>query len=398
MKRLSILLIYAGLFFNCQFSIVKCQMSVPLCSDWVATVDEQTQRIVLKWRPSPGDAVMGYHICSGSPCVDYDTVFGRLDTTYICMDHSPLERHTYRLHVFDSSYNVSQLTPPFGNMVLTADIPECEQTVRVAWSPCDTMPGGLGGYRLMAMLEPRDSVYSAIATLPVGSDTTYTIDLPDEVTRVNVKVQAFNQVRTIVSQSNVVSAVRQTIRHATANSITTISYDSVNRNVRLGLLVDTAFTYTIWRSIDGSPWSVIDTVHPATTNPTYIDRDISRYGLLHCYQISVKDKCGLNDRYSHTVWITVPEPPPINISIPNIIIVGSEQNGSFRPVMSGIMGDIYEMNIYSRSGLLVFRTADPAAAWQPARDTPQGAYTYNIRVRFSDNKIHRYVGTIVIIK
>ncbi len=387
-------------FFIFVFSLLMAQNddSVALCSDWVATVDEQSQRIVLRWRPSPDSTVMGYHICTGSPCWNYDTVFGRLDTSYICLDHSPLERHIYKLHVFDSSYNVSQLTPPFGNMVLTADIPECESNVDVSWTPYDSMPGGLGGYRLMAKFEPIDTAFVLVGSFGADDLREHSVDLPDAVTTVHFKVLAFNTTGTIVSQSNIVSAERRTARTACCNSITSIWYDSVRNSVNLELYVDTAFRHTLWRSIDGSPWQFLDTVRSATTETVYCDTRINRYDSLHCYQLSVSDECGLNERFSLTVWTTVPDPPPTGIAIPNVIIAGSETNGAFRPMVLSLMGDIYELSIYNRNGLLVFHTEDPHESWLPSNETPQGIYTYHLRIRYLNNKIHTYVGTVLLIK
>lgn len=377
---------------------LRAQEPVTLCSDWLATVDDSSQNIVLRWRPSPDSNVMGYHICSGTPCVDYDTVFGRLDTTYICLNHSPLEQHTYRLHVFDSAYNVSQLTPSFGNIVLTAEIPECQPTVTASWTPYEGMPGGLGGYKLMAMMEPTDTAFTQVGVFSANDSLRYTIDIHDNTTRVNLKVVAFNQQGTLESHSNIVGAERRTARTACCNSISAISYDSVRRQVALQLYADTSFTHTIWRSIDGSPWRVIDNIRPAQTESEYYDTDINRFDLLYCYQISVADDCGLNEQFSHTVWINVPAPPQPSIYIPNVIVAGSENNGAFRPVTNGIMGDLYQLNIYNRSGLLVFSTEDPAAEWKPADNVLQGAYSYHLRIRFNDNKIHTYIGTLIIIR
>lgn len=393
-------LVCVSLFLISHFSflISSAQDTVPLCSDWVATVDGETQQIVLRWRPSPGSTVMGYHICSGSPCVDYDTVFGRLDTTYICLDHSSLERHSYRLHVFDSAYNVSQLTPHFGNMVLSADIPDCQRIVDVVWTPYEGMPDGLGGYYLMAMIEPMDTDYVLMAGFPANVPLQYSFDIPDSATQVHLKVLAYNVGHTLVSQSNIVSAGRSTAHHANSNSISAICFDSVLCAVRLEMLVDPDFCYTLWRSVDGSPWAVIDSICPDTPTATYIDRSINRFNSLHCYQLSVKDDCGMNEQFSDAVWITVPDLPPAGIAFPNIIVAGSEANGSFCPALSGIMGDIYELYIYSRNGLLVYSTNDPFAAWQPSKETPQGAYTYTLRVRFNDNKIHTYIGTFLLIR
>ena len=61
---------------------------------WVATVDETSRQIVLSWTPSADTQAMGYHICTGNPCLDYDTVFGRSSDSYVCQDHDPLLRHT----------------------------------------------------------------------------------------------------------------------------------------------------------------------------------------------------------------------------------------------------------------------------------------------------------------
>ena len=65
---------------------------------------------------------------------------------------------------------------------------------------------------------------------------------------------------------------------------------------------------------------------------------------------------------------------------------------------TGLMGDIYELYIYNRNGTLVFHTDDPTAAWQPDNSMPQGAYAYHLRLRFNDNKIHTYIGTVIIVK
>lgn len=399
-KRLRTLICISLLFiFHFSFSNhAVAQEAVPLCSDWVATVDEQTQRIVLRWRPSPDSSVMGYHICTGTPCLNYDTVFGRLDTTYICMDHDPLEQHTYRLHVFDSVYNVSELTPPFGNMVLTAVIPECEGSVNVSWTPYSGMPDGIGGYRLMAKLDPIDTAFELI--LGIGADETleYSFDLPEEVTMVNLKVLAYNTSGTLFSQSNIVSAERLTARAACCNNIDNICFDSVENTILLTLNVDSSFKHTLWRSIDGSPWRIIDTIRSATTNTVYRDTNINRYDSQYCYQLSVRDECGMNEQFSCTAWVAVPAPPPASIYIPNIILTGSETNCTFLPVMQGLMGDMYELSIYNRNGLLVFHTEDPLAAWQPPDNIKQGAYTYYIRLRFNNNRVHTYAGTVVVVR
>ena len=60
---------------------LRAQDAVMPITGWMATVDEATQQIVLTWHPSADPHAMGYHICTGSPCLDYDTVFNRYDTS-----------------------------------------------------------------------------------------------------------------------------------------------------------------------------------------------------------------------------------------------------------------------------------------------------------------------------
>lgn len=374
------------------------QEPVTPCTDWLATVDEATQRIVLSWRPSADSATMGYHICTGNPCLDYDTVFGRLDTTYICADHSPLETHTYRLHVFDTAYNVSSLTEPFGNIVLQALVPECDPEVTLSWTPYTGMPGGLAGYRLMMRLEPYDDDFVQYHTVAPDAMTSYSFEMPSGVVRAHIKVLAHNASGSLVSQSNLVSFDRQTIDTAAFVEISQAGYDSLDGAVKLVFNIDTSYHsadhYTLWRSVDFSPWREI-----ATGNwQQYSDNDVNLYDSLYCYQLSVYDACGLNEKFSATACVVLPDPPEPEVDIPNVIIVGSPENGAFLPNVIGLAGDIYELHIYDRRGLLVFTTTDPTVPWRPGPSTPQGAYAYVLRVRYVNGFVQSYVGTLLVIK
>lgn len=374
------------------------QEPVAPCTDWIATVDSATQQIVLRWRPSTDSAAMGYHICTGMPCLDYDTVFGRLDTSYICIDHSALEAHTYRLHVFDSAYNVSSLTPSFGNIVLQASVPACSTIVNASWNPYTGMPEGLAGYRLLVRLEPLDDDYSIYYYTGASGTLSYTFDIPGNATHVHMMVEAYNVGGTLVSHSNIVSVERQTIDTARFVEITSVRYDTAANTIRLSFNTDTAYHgadhHTLWRSIDGSPWRVIDNGNWQVYN----DNDINRFDSLYCYQLSIYDACEINEKFSATACTVVPNPPDPGVSIPNIIIVGDPDNSSFLPQVAGLNGDLYELTIYNRMGLQVFTTTDPATPWTPSSSTPQGVYTYMLHVRFATGIIQSYVGNFLVIK
>lgn len=396
-----VMLLYISIAALMPFSTLRSQEAVAPCTDWLATVDEATQQIVLRWRPSADSTAMGYHICTGSPCIDYDTVFGRLDTTYTCSDHSALEPHRYRLHVFDTAYNVSSLTPSFGNIVLHAEAPECATSVDVSWTPYIGMPEGVASYRLLAMLEPYDTAYTTYYTTSPGGTFACTVELGSGVTHVHLKVQAFNNGYTLMSQSNVVSFERPTIDTATYVDIVSISFDSTNDVVRLLLDADTSYHadhYTLWRSVDARPWQALATLPYPLASEVYLDNSINLYDSLHCYQLSTFDGCGLNEKFSATACIVVPDPPEPGMALPNIIIAGDPDNGAFLPKAVGLDGETYNLTIYNRMGLQVFTTDNPTDAWRPASTTPQGAYTYVLRVRYMTGIVKSYVGTVVVIK
>jgi len=377
------------------------QEAVPPLERWIASVDTATGHIELSWNASPGPRVMGYHICTGDTCREYAVVYGRMDTTYTCTDHSSLERHVYAIHVFDSSAYVSSLTPHFGNMVLRADLPECATMVEARWSPYEGMPGGLRGYRVMVRQEPFDVEYLVIQTVDSGGELRHRFEMNPSATRVSVMVQAVGHGEGLVSTSNVVSVTRRTVDSAARCDIVEATYDSVRNTVGLVFDADTAYRgadYRLWRSVDGSPWEAIATVAPWRAT-RYSDRDINRFDSLYCYQLSVTDACGLNERFSATRCLVVPDPPEPAAALPNAVVAGDEgPNGVFLPRVRGMMGDLYELYIYDRRGRLIYQTTDPAAGWRPAADTPQGAYAYALRLRYNNNDIATYTGTITVIK
>ena len=407
MKNVLAQIFCVSLLFNFHFSIFTSlsaqEEPVAPVTRWIATVDEHAQQIVLSWTPSADTLTMGYHICTGNPCLDYDTVFGRPSNIYICHDHDPLEQHTYRIHVFDSAYNVSALTPSFGNIVLSANVPPCSDTVTVAWTPYVGMPGGVASYVLWVKREPMEEGY----VLSYSTDTTgplsYQFELADNITRVWLKVQALGFVDTagtrLVSQSNVVDVKRLTADSAAFIDITAATYDSTATRVQLSFDIDTAYHadhYTLWRSVDESPWQELALLPPSVD--TYVDRSVNPFDSLYCYRLSVTDACDLNEKYSSIRCVVIPTPPEPSAFFPNVVVVGDPANGTFLPSLQGLKGDLYELFVYNRQGLLVYSTADPSAGWTPQASTPQGAYTYALRCRFNTNAVKTFTGTLLVIK
>ena len=109
----------------------------------IVTVDTLTDSIVVSWYPSESEDVAGYIICTGSPCVSPDTVYG---TRYaVAYQAEPI---TFRVFAIDSCGNPSQLSPPCNNLSLRVRADSCGGTVTAQWNDYRNMPGGMGKYCL----------------------------------------------------------------------------------------------------------------------------------------------------------------------------------------------------------------------------------------------------------
>lgn len=371
---------------------------VELSARWLATVDETTQQIVLLWSPSPTPNTMGYHICTGSPCIDYDTLFGQMDTTLVCIDHSPLERHTYRLHVFDSNYNVSPLTPSFGNVVLHAYIPDCEDYIVSDWNPYGAMPGGIDRYVLMARTDSSDGTYSEIYTTNDSSLLFHTFQLPDGATRIFLKVLVLGH-NGDTSQSNVVMIARPASDTTHPPAITHATFDSIEGRVHLTMELDTAADYLLMRDIDSSGWTLMDTLHPDTSPYSYTDTIINRGNKVYCYRLVMDDDCNTHRIQSDPQCLYIPQASPAEIYAPNVIISGDGSNGTFRPIVkSRIPIRTYELSVFTRLGMLIYRCSGTDCDWSPSPNIPMATYTYLLLCHFEDGSIEQYTGTVTVIK
>ena len=378
---------------------LPAQGVVTPCEGWLASVDEASQKIVLSWHPSPDRYFLCYYICTGFPSIAYDSVFGRNDTTYVCQDHSPLERHTYRMYIKDSSNSASSITPPFCNMVLEASVPECATEVVASWNHYTGMPSGRAHYTLMAKYEPMDDDYREIYSTSDSVGLVHTFTLPESATRARLKVRALDDWG-YCSYSNVVEVERRTVDTAAVVGIAAAAVDSAVTSVTLALSVDASYhgaPYVLYRRNNGDSWQQL-AVLPDPPPAVYLDPVANPYDTLYCYLLGVKDACGLNERFSDTMCVALPDPPKPEIFFPNAVIVGDGRNGTFRPVPRGLKGDLYELDSYTRTGLLVFHSSDPAEGWTPRPDVPQGAYIYSLRCRYNSNAVEHYVGTVTVIR
>ena len=111
----------------------------------------------------------------------------------------------------------------------------------------------------------------------------------------------------------------------------------------------------------------------------------------------IKDAHGCVD--STEIEIQIIENTPLYV--PNCIILSSENNSIFKPVMENPDRESYSMRIYDRWGMLVFYTNNYNGGWNGhynGKPVPQDVYTYIIQYKDpQDNKIKIKNGSITIL-
>ena len=120
-------------------------------AEWgVVTVDQASQRIVLRWNASRDTDIMGYIILEGTPSITIDTVFGRQNTSYTYTFNDSIYVHQFRILAFDSCRQASEITKQCNNVVVILETEPCGQNVVASWNKYNNMPSGIAAYELWA--------------------------------------------------------------------------------------------------------------------------------------------------------------------------------------------------------------------------------------------------------
>lgn len=374
------------------------------CALRLCSVDTLARSILLSWEPSPDTDVMGYYICTGSPCRDYDTVWGRLSTTYLCPQDvsDAAAEHSFRILAFDSCYQASPLTPYYHNPVLTLHADSCSRLLRASWNRYINMPDSVGRYRLC--LRIGDSLHR----FDFGSEGPFFMDtlLADPlIAEADGWLEVSNTSDTLCALS---LPVRFRFTHgdtAQRLSITQLSYDASDPSITLSFDIDPDFlsdTLILYRSqADGEMEEYDRFTMGGSPDFRYTDREVSRAAISYSYRIGIYDRCGQWVKLSDTLLLTLPELADPAAYIPNVIIYGHERCGRFCPRLLALIPDGYSLDIYNRRGEHILHTSDPSACWDGTRQgipQPQGTYTYSITCRHTDGSLRNYLGTITLIR
>lgn len=371
------------------------------CGMGIASVDPFSNQIMVWWEASMDSDIAGYYICYGNPCLGLDTVWGKHNTIYICNQLSVEESHQFRVLAFDSCFKASPLTPRFGNLLLRVHLEDCPLGVHASWQGCDSLPGGMGGYRLMASFNGGSE--RSVATLG-PMDHSYRLPVDDTVSMVTLRVAALSTDGIEKAWSNSRSVPIQVFDSSWALSIAQIRYDAESSAVNLHLAAHRGFAgehFDLYRGVNGRDEMLLTHFYPNQAEWDYQDMDLGPRDTLVSYRLQRVDSCGRVRQSSSKVQVVVPMAPPTAAFFPNIFTPDCSSNNLFKGNYVSVLRQGFVLRIYNRIGLLVFSTADPDEAWDgrfQGNPLPTGTYVYQAYCPQREGGIKRLTGTVLLVR
>ena len=146
-------------------------------------------------------------------------------------------------------------------------------------------------------------------------------------------------------------------------------------------------------------------VHPSSLIEfpnTYLEQPV--ISGKYCYYVKAYEGSGatLGDYTSNSNTVCVSQTP--RVFIPNVFSPNSDgENDLFYPYVSLAGLNNYELRIYDRWGMLVFRSKYPHQGWNGyqlngKKKAPVGSYVYYLNFSDGDNEPHTYSGSVLLIR
>lgn len=391
----------AGIFYQDNLPTAPCALRT--CS-----VDTVLRRVRLSWYPSPDTDILGYYICRGFPCMEYDTAWGRLNTTYLCpADLDPLQPQRFRVLAFDSCFQASPLTGYYSFPAIQSEPLPCDHRhLRISWQPYYNMPDSVGAYRLFYRFagdtqlrcHVADSRGELLFDTLVDNLAVSSVHCWLRVDSRNDSLRACSLPRTFLLGR------ADTARYVELRSA---QFDPEAPSVTLAYAIDTAFagdgTCRIERRLlSDSLFAVVaDISRSGAAEEQFTDLDVRRTDSGYVYRIGVPDDCGQWVKYSDTLRLLLPPVEEAAAFFPNVILAGHPDLGRFCPSYLSPLAEGYSLDIYNRLGIRCFHTDRLDQCWDGAGPSgtplPQGTYVFHACCHHADGTIQTYTGTILLL-
>lgn len=257
------------------------------------SIDIDLQQLTLNWTPSNSEDVYGYIVCSGSPCVAIDTIWGADASTYQCDECSVEELNSLAVMAFDTCFNTSLRTNTHTNMVLNAKRNDCSDKVKLSWNAYTDFDSGTEKY---------DIYYRE------GESGNYNLVLSTQNTEETITIDASKPLHAfyIEAVSNNGTIARSNLRTLSVDAETQVDFIEIRRvsvrenntDVELELYVDASIVvpfYELRRSENGGSYTLIANIPYSGNNTlTYTDNlPQSAAESSFSYIFAAPDRCGL---------------------------------------------------------------------------------------------------------
>lgn len=266
-----------------------------------SSVDVESQKLNLVWTPSSSADVYGYVVCSGSPCIAIDTVWGADVSNYVCEQCNVEERSSFAVMAFDTCFNTSLRTETHTNIVLRAQRQDCSERVLLSWDEYRDFESGVEKYNIYY----RDAASAAYTLIMSSTNTEEELQIDLSLGSCSFYVEAVSN-DGIRANSNAVTVDVSVSRQVDFIEIRRVSVRENNTEVDLEFYVDASLpvsAYRLQRSVDGgSPSTVATLAYTGRSTLTYTDKlPSSAAEHLFCYTFSAPDECGLTYKSSASV-------------------------------------------------------------------------------------------------
>lgn len=254
------------------------------------SVEQNSQQVFLEWTPSTADDVWGYVVCSGSPCVALDTLYGADVSSYVCNTCSPEQINSLAIMSFDSCFNTSLRTDSHSNMALSAQREECSDVVQLLWNEYE----GFDVQHYEIYKRENNTTFAL-----VGNSQT-----PNHQIQIDPTIQSFDFYVVAVGNNGIRSnsnTVNLTLTYAAKPQWVEIRKASVkenNRGVELEFFVDASVhggNYILKRSENGGDYRKVANVPFTGDNTLTYSDNISLEGNNNTYSyiLDAPDACNL---------------------------------------------------------------------------------------------------------
>lgn len=278
-------------------------------AEWgVVTVDQSTQRIVLRWNASRDTDIMGYIILEGTPSITIDTVFGRENTTYTYTLSDSISVHQFRIFAFDSCRRASEITNPCNNVVAILETEPCGRNVVVSWNKYNNMPSGIAAYEIWA--SQNGEAYSLMGRQTNIESTSLSFNVREncQTLSVYVKVISVNGVDTAFSNRRDYNfSTSQRPAYLYLRRVTVSDDQSIVEVVGQTEPGWDGLDYVVYRSVGEGAAAVRGHCTPDAQGLIHWnDNSVNVGNEVYTYFLGVTDGCGLNEMRSQSASTILP--------------------------------------------------------------------------------------------